>query len=98
MNLACLLKHSATRVPQAAAIAIGERVALTYGEMAARSARIAGALRLRQGLDAGERVALAMANCAQFLEVLFAVWHAGLVAVPINAKLHPRELRFILVT
>jgi acyl-CoA synthetase (AMP-forming)/AMP-acid ligase II len=27
---------------------------------------------------------------------MFACWHAGLVAVPINAKLHPKELEFIL--
>jgi acyl-coenzyme A synthetase/AMP-(fatty) acid ligase len=29
---------------------------------------------------------------------MFACWHAGLVAVPINAKLHPKELEFILPT
>jgi long-chain acyl-CoA synthetase len=28
--------------------------------------------------------------------VLYGVWWAGLVAVPVNAKLHPRELAFIL--
>ncbi len=31
-----------------------------------------------------------------YLELLFAIWHSGLVAVPINAKLHPREFAYIL--
>ena len=96
MNLANLLRNTAVRVPHAPAIAVGERVALSYGELAERSARIAGALRVARGLGLGDRVALAMTNCAQFIEVLFAIWHAGLVAVPINAKLHPREFGFIL--
>jgi acyl-CoA synthetase (AMP-forming)/AMP-acid ligase II len=37
-----------------------------------------------------------MSNCPEYLEVLFAIWHAGLTAVPINAKLHPKELAYIL--
>ena len=39
---------------------------------------------------------LYMGNCPQYVEVLFALWHAGLCAVPINARLHPREAAFIL--
>jgi acyl-CoA synthetase (AMP-forming)/AMP-acid ligase II len=37
-----------------------------------------------------------MKNCPEYAEAMFACWHAGLVAVPINAKLHPRELEYIL--
>ena len=96
MNLANLLRNAAVRVPHAPAIAVGERVELTYAQLAERSARIAGGLRCARGLAAGDRVALAMTNCAQFIEALFAIWHAGLVAVPINAKLHPREFGYIL--
>ena len=96
MNLARLLRHTACRVPDAPAVAVGERVECCYGELYSRVTRIAGALRNRFGLNPGERVALAMSNCPQFYETLFAVWHAGLVAVPINARLHSREFRYIL--
>ena len=48
------------------------------------------------GLSPGDRVAIAMKNCPQYFEVLFACWHAGLVAVPMNAKLHPKEFAYIL--
>jgi long-chain acyl-CoA synthetase len=41
-------------------------------------------------------VALAMKNCPEYYEVLFACWHAGLTAVPMNAKLHPKEFAYIL--
>jgi long-chain acyl-CoA synthetase len=37
-----------------------------------------------------------MKNCPAYAEAMFACWHAGLVAVPINAKLHPKELEYIL--
>ena len=47
-------------------------------------------------LEAGARVALVMGNCPEYVEVLFAIWHAGLTAVPINAKLHQREFAYIL--
>ena len=53
-------------------------------------------LRVRFGLQRGERVAFAMTNCVETIEVMYAIWHAGLCAVPMNAKLHPKEFAFIL--
>jgi len=41
-------------------------------------------------------VALAMNNSPEYVEILYAVWHAGLTAVPMNAKLHQREFAYIL--
>ena len=59
-------------------------------------AGLAGALREKLGLDAGDRVALIMKNHPEYWVALFAVWRAGLVAVPVNAKLHINEFRYIL--
>ncbi len=53
-------------------------------------------LRDRFGLRRGDRVAFAMSNCVESIEVMYAIWHAGLCAVPMNAKLHAREFAFIL--
>src|SRR5258708_40357253 len=53
-------------------------------------------LRVRFGLAKGDRVALAMTNCVESIEVMYAIWHAGLCAVPMNAKLHAKEFAFIL--
>ena len=57
---------------------------------------MAGAFRVTLGLKTGDRVGLALKNCVEYPELLYACWHAGLVAVPINAKLHPREFAFII--
>jgi long-chain acyl-CoA synthetase len=37
-----------------------------------------------------------MRNRPEYLEALFAVWHAGLVAVPVNARLHRDEIAYVL--
>jgi long-chain acyl-CoA synthetase len=96
MNLAQLLLRSARLRPDAPAIAVGKRPVLSYGQLADRVARLAAGLRKKLSLERGERVALAMKNCPEYLEVLFACWHAGVVAVPMNAKLHPKEFAYIL--
>ena len=72
------------------------RVLRNYGEAAARVARLAGALRSQLKLNPGDRVAIAAKNSADYFETLYAVWHAGLAAVPANAKLHGAELGYIL--
>ena len=95
MNLAQLLVRSARMRPTAPALFHGEKLVCDYRGLADRAARIAGSLRTKLALRPGERVAVFMANNPQYLEVLYGIWFAGLVAVPINAKLHPREAAFI---
>jgi long-chain acyl-CoA synthetase len=92
LNLAHLLLNSARRQPDLPALAVGKRPVRTYGEMASRVARLSFR---KLSLKKGDRVALAMKNCPEFYEILFACWHAGLIAVPMNAKLHPKEFAYI---
>jgi long-chain acyl-CoA synthetase len=96
VNLAQLLLRSARLLPDARAIAHGKHAVVSYGQLADRVARLASGLKARLKLQPGERVGLAMTNCPEYHEVLFACWHAGLVAVPMNAKLHAREFAYIL--
>ena len=65
-----------------------------YGELADRVARLAGHLRAL-GLAPGDRIALLMKNHPSYLEALYAAWWAGLAAVPVNARLHPEEIAYI---
>ena len=95
MNLAQLLLRSARWLPERPAVAVGTKVVRSYGELARRVAQLSFSFRQRLHLKAGERVALAMKNCPEYYEVLFACWHAGLAAVPMNAKLHPKEFAYI---
>jgi long-chain acyl-CoA synthetase len=96
MNLASWLERAGKEDSQRPALGYGPRALRNYGEVAGRVARLAGALRNRFGLSPGDRVAIAAKNSPDYLEVLYAVWHAGLVAVPANAKLHGLELGYIL--
>ena len=66
---------------------------VSYGELATRILGLAGSLQQTRGLQPGDRVLLCMENRREFLEVLFACWVAGLCAVPVNAKLHPKEVK-----
>ena len=96
MNIARLLDRAARSYGGLPAVAVGTSVALSYAELAARARAIAGGLRRDFGLAPGERVAIAMKNCPPYFEIQNAIWQAGLVAVPVNAGLHPRELHYIL--
>ena len=96
MNLALWLERAGRSYPARPAVAHGARVVKTYGELADQAARLAGALRERCALKPGDRVAIAAKNSVDYLTLMYGVWHAGLAAVPANAKLHGRELGFIL--
>ncbi|RED49933.1 AMP-binding protein [Aestuariispira insulae] len=96
MNLAIWLDRAGAAHGDFPAVAIGDRVFMTYDQLAERAARLAGGFTGPLGLKPDDRVALISENSADYLECLFGIWHAGAVAVPANAKLHGRELAFLL--
>ncbi len=96
MNLAeWVVRHGRSR-PDAPALAEGERVHSSWSQFAATTASVGSGLRGTFGLAQGDRVAIVMRNRPEYLEALFAIWHAGLVAVPVNARLHREEIAYIL--
>ncbi|MCG6904483.1 MAG: AMP-binding protein [Rhodobacter sp.] len=68
---------------------------LTFGDWNNRARRIANAL-LGLGLTRGDRVAVLAYNCLEWAEIYAATAKAGLVAVPINFRLSPVEIRFVI--
>jgi long-chain acyl-CoA synthetase len=96
MNIANLFVRAGRAHADLPAVALGTDVLLSYGQLARRGAILAGCLRAACGLAPGDRVALVMKNVPEYVELLLAGWHAGLTMVPANAKLHPRELEYIL--
>jgi acyl-CoA synthetase (AMP-forming)/AMP-acid ligase II len=76
------------------AVLDGDR-SLTFGEVGARSNRLANAL---HGLGAapGDRVALLLPNRLESVEADLALVKAGLVKVPINPRLVDREREYLL--
>ncbi|MCU1401265.1 MAG: long-chain fatty acid--CoA ligase, partial [Acidimicrobiales bacterium] len=96
MNPAVWVERHGRARPDDPALADGESVHATWATFAARTAGAAAGLRDDLGLVPGDRVAIVMRNRPEYLEALFASWHAGLVAVPVNARLHRDEIAYIL--
>jgi fatty-acyl-CoA synthase len=93
VNLFALLHQVAVRHGDRGALYHGERQLCTWRELHERALRLAASLR---GLGPGARVAVASENRPEIVELMFAIWAAELVFVPINYKLHPREMVQIL--
>ena len=68
--------------------------ALTFRQWNERACRLANAL-LAGGLAKGERVAILAYNCVEWMEIYVALAKAGLIAVPVNFRLTPAEIRYI---
>jgi long-chain acyl-CoA synthetase len=96
MNLALWLWRTAQRQGETPALFEGATCVADYAGFARQSAAIAGALRDIHGVVPGDRVALFLSNDVRYLPMLFGIWAAGAIAVPINAKLHAREAAWIL--
>jgi acyl-CoA synthetase (AMP-forming)/AMP-acid ligase II len=94
MNIGSLLTQSALVHGEVVGIRCGD-VVRTYSDWNARSSALAHGLQ-RRGVQPGDRVAVLQTNGPALLESLFAIFKAGAVAVPINAKLHHEEFRFII--
>lgn len=95
MNLAAHLARNAERDPHGAALGLGAAIVSDWATMARDAARLAGGLRAL-GLEPGARVAIVAGNSPDYARALYAIWWAGLAAVPVNVKLHPKELAYCL--
>jgi long-chain acyl-CoA synthetase len=95
MNIAELLAQSARTFGHRPAVSLGGSTFSTYAGLRDRAATLAVGLRAR-GVPEGGRVVIYMGNRAEYLEMLFGIWAAGCIAVPVNAKLHPNEVDYVL--
>ncbi|MEX3017777.1 class I adenylate-forming enzyme family protein [Gymnodinialimonas hymeniacidonis] len=95
MNIAQWLDRTAATRGDTPALLLGADTVATYAQFADQAARLAGGLHA-QGIQPGDRVGIFAKNCPDYLIAMFGIWWAGAVAVPVNAKLHPKEAEFIL--
>jgi fatty-acyl-CoA synthase len=91
LNLFALLDQAADRFGDRGAVFCGERQLHTWDELRNRALRLATTLG-----TPGTRIAIASENRPEIVELMFATWAAECVVVPINYKLHPREMVQIL--
>lgn len=82
---------------------VPERLALLYEEhrisyyqLLCGARRFAYILRHHQKVDCGERIALLLPNCPEYVMALFGIWGSGCIGVPINTYLKAPELAYII--
>lgn len=91
-DIGCLIRKRANLSAAKTAI-VFEDQAVTYKELNDRVNRTAHLL-LEKGIAKGDRVAVVLANCVEFLEVYFACAKLGVILVPLNWRLVGRELEY----
>jgi fatty-acyl-CoA synthase len=89
-----LVSRAARATPDATAL-VFERERRSYGELEERANRVAGALAER-GVGAGQNVAITMRNCIEFVEAFLGIHKLGACAVPVNFRLAPAEVEYVL--
>jgi fatty-acyl-CoA synthase len=72
-----------------------EGTSITWAQLHERIGTVAAAMRER-GIGAGDRVAIMMTNRPEFLETMFAANALGAIVVPVNFRLAPDEIAYIL--
>ncbi|HWZ53713.1 MAG TPA: long-chain-fatty-acid--CoA ligase [Candidatus Acidoferrales bacterium] len=88
------LRYAEQQFPNKTGVVCGN-VRLTYAQFADRARRLAGGLQ-SLGVAPGDRVAFLSLNCHRLIEAYYGVLEAGAVLLPLNIRLAPHELAFIL--
>jgi len=93
-NVCQAFERAVAMYPERVAVADGERI-LSYSQLAAQVHATARGLRAA-GLGAGDRVALLMPNCLEFLPTLFGLWRAGAAFTQLSPRAGVADFRYIL--
>lgn len=93
MNTFTFLRKAASFRGSELAFIYGEELT-TYAEFHQRALTLAGNL-AQAGLSPGDRVAFCLSNSPRILELIYACFAGGYVVVPVNARLHVKEVAYI---
>ncbi len=86
------LERSARLYPDKVALIHG-KVRATYSEINDRADNLASHL-ISGGVQKGDRIALLMENCLEYVVSYYGIMKAGAIAVPLNSDLKPEGLRY----
>lgn len=94
MILGDIMKRNAKRYPEKTGL-VFKSVRFNFGELNRRINSMANAL-TDLGMHRGDRAAILLDNCPEFVELYFAIPKAGGVAVPLNLALSGQEMAYII--
>jgi len=95
VNLSTAFANCAQKHAQKTAIFWGDHE-ISYASLLAQSQKFAAHLQSQFGVKPGDRVALWLKNCPEFVPCVFGILQAGAAVVPINNFLKPPEVAYIL--
>jgi long-chain acyl-CoA synthetase len=95
MNLAAMFARCAEKHASKTAICWGD-LEISYSALLAQVKHVTACLQKEFGVKPGDRVALWVKNCPEFVPAVFGVLSTGGVVVPINNFLKPAEVGYIL--
>lgn len=93
-HLLAMLADAVARAPDKTALVEEDGRRMSYAQLDAEAARIAGNLAAR-GIVQGDRVAMLVGNCLEFFTVILACAKLGAIAVPMGIRLRKPEIAFI---
>lgn len=94
LNLGEILSVNASKYGDKLAVKDSKRQ-MTFSEYNTRANRLSNGL-LNLGLKKGDRMAVISCNCLEFMEIYAATAKTGIVVVPINWRLSPKDMEYII--
>jgi long-chain acyl-CoA synthetase len=92
LNLAAVLEHSATELPEKTAIVFGDK-RFSYKQINAVANQVANGL-AAAGITKGDKVALSCPNQPYFSMIYYGILKTGAAVVPLNVLLKGREIAY----
>lgn len=90
------------RLPDEAAAKFGDREALTFKDRRYSFRQLAGEIRrvakglIDLGVEPGDKVAIWLTNCPEWIVAMFAVARIGAIHVPVNTRFRTDDVRYVL--
>ncbi len=94
LNLGEIVNVNAYKYPKKLALKDARRQ-LTFEELNERTNKLANGI-LKNGIKKGDKIAILSNNSIEFMEIYVAAAKGGFIIVPLNFRLHPDDISFII--
>ena len=94
LNIGEIINVNAKKYPNKLALKDNKRQ-LTFKELNERTNKLANGI-LKSGIKKGDKLAILSNNCIEFMELYAAAAKGGFIIVPLNFRLHPDDISFII--
>ncbi|MGB5909694.1 MAG: AMP-binding protein, partial [Promethearchaeia archaeon] len=94
LNIGEIINVNANKYPDKLALKDARRQ-LTFKQLNERSNKLANGI-LKSGIKKGDKLAVLSNNCIEFMEIYVAAAKGGFIIVPLNFRLHPDEISFVI--